>query len=292
MNRYRKLISTLAMVLVISAIILAGIPRKVQAEPINVTTTNDELDGFPGNGTCSLREAITNANNDDKGQDDCLSGLGRKVIVLNDWLFTLTRGGARLEDLNQTGDLDITGQLTIIGAGVTETIIPAGTASPLNGDCGNCIDRVFHILASADVTLRDLTVRYGQAPMGTETLSPESGGGIKNQGELTLNSTAVTYNHAGDAWDSDSGGGGFGGNGGGIQNMGSLTAINSWITHNHAGTGGDGFAGGYGGFGGYGGGILSGFEDTILLTNTVVRQNKAGHGGRGGVAASTAEAAS
>jgi hypothetical protein len=65
--------------------------------------------------------------------------------------------------------------------------------------------------------------------------------------------------------------------------MAALTAINSWITHNHAGSGGDSTAdGGIGGYGGYGGGIISGGDNTILLTGTVLRQNKAGSGGRGG----------
>ena len=255
--------------------------REVVADPISVTTPNDELDGLSGNGWCSLREAIENANNDDKGQDDCASGAGTNLILLPDFLFTLNRDGARLEDGNQTGDLDITGELTILGVGINETIIQAGTSSPLGGTCADCYDRVFHVLPGAELTLRDLTVRHGQAPVATDSQSAESGGGIKNQGELTLNGVNLTYNHAGNGLEGKTGTLGFGGQGGGIYNLGTLTTISSLITNNHAGSGSDIYlpTGGHGGFGGYGGGIYSGGDSSVFLTGTLVKLNRAGNGG-------------
>lgn len=54
----------------------------VPAATIVVETEADELDGSPGNGDCSLREAITNANNDNGAQADCAAGSGADTITL------------------------------------------------------------------------------------------------------------------------------------------------------------------------------------------------------------------
>ncbi len=87
---------------------------RVCAANLYVNTANDELDGMDGNGYCSLREAIMNANNDDQGQGDCIEGDGADVIFLLSETYTLTKAGSN-EDANATGDLDIYGPLTING---------------------------------------------------------------------------------------------------------------------------------------------------------------------------------
>ena len=66
------------------------------------------------------------------------------------------------------------------------------------------------------VTLDHLTIQNGHA---------RAGGGIVNNGTLTLNATTVSDNQADDQ-------------GGGIFNTGTLTLINSGIRHNQAGAGG------------------------------------------------------
>jgi len=249
-----------------------------------VLTVTDAADNLTTNGLCSLREAIDNANNDNQAHTDCLQGSGQDVIYLPDWLFTLQINGPRVEDGNQSGDFDITDDLVIIGLGPLVSIVQGGTSSPL-GSCADCIDRVFHI-HDAEVSFRNMTIRYGHAPDGDSSFANgEYGGGIRNEGSLTLVNTFVTHNKAGDGYDNPTGSGGFPGNGGGIYNQGTLTAINSRITNNHAGDGGDGGdvgSAGYGQFGGYGGGIYSGGETFVSLTNTVVSENRAGDGGDGG----------
>jgi len=267
-------------IIVIVAISLAMFaliyPKAAYAADI---TVSDAGEGVSGDGNCSLREAIHNANNDNGAETDCATGSGADRLILYDWLYTLAKNGVRIEDNNLTGDLDIKGDLTIVGVNPATTIIQAGTTAP--DSCGDCYDRVFHIFSGFSVTMTRVTIRHGRAEDGTSTLSGESGGGIKNQGNLHLINAIVTKNHAGNGYNSSILMGGFGGNGGGIQNLGTLTAINSRITHNHAGDGGSGWDGVNGGFGGYGGGVYSGGDSVVSLTNTLVADNRAGDGGAG-----------
>ncbi len=98
-----------------------------------VTTTAD-------GGLGSLRDAITLAN----------ANPGPDTINVPAGTYTLTIAGAS-EDLNATGDLDVTGPTTFIGAGSGSTIIDA-----------NGIDRVMDLLGGP-VTLQSLTVTNGSA---------------------------------------------------------------------------------------------------------------------------------
>lgn len=78
---------------------------------------------------CSLRGAIIAAN---------ANGVGADTINLPAGTYTLTLAGIN-EDLGATGDLDITSNITIAGAGAASTIIQAGTTN------ANGIDRVFDL---------------------------------------------------------------------------------------------------------------------------------------------------
>jgi len=71
-----------------------------------VTKTTDTNDGVCSLGDCSLREAVLNAN----------SCPGSHIINLPAGGYALTIDGDN-EDLGETGDLDITDDLTIIGTG-------------------------------------------------------------------------------------------------------------------------------------------------------------------------------
>jgi CSLREA domain-containing protein len=142
---------------------------------ITVDTTADEtlMDGH-----CSLRQAILAANLD-TAVDACPAGHGHDVILLPAGTYTLTISGVG-ENGTLTGDLDITDDLTVSGSGAANTAINA-----------NGVDRVFHILSTADVTLMGLTVRGGQ-----ETVS--GGGGLYHSGSsLTLAGVVVANNTTG-----------------------------------------------------------------------------------------------
>jgi len=109
-----------------------------QATTFLVTKTADTEDGAC-NADCSLREAIIAANAN-PGPDD---------ITLPAGVYTLSIGGTG-ENAAATGDLDITGNTVINGAGEGTSVIDGGD-----------LDRVIHILGGP-VTFNTLTFRTGQ----------------------------------------------------------------------------------------------------------------------------------
>ena len=251
---------------------------------IVVDTNLDELDGKAGNGNCSLREAIANANNDDQVQVDCLAGSGKDVITLPEGTYTLTRVGAG-EDGNTTGDLDIADDLQINGSG-KNTRIQAGTTSPAGGRCEDCVDRVIDIQSGVVVEINNITIQHGLTQDGVEGVdwgNGEFGGGIRNSGDLTLNSCTVRYNRTGNGVTDTTDLGGTGGLGGGIYTDNGTLELNfSHVKYNLTGNGGPGERGENGGTGGWGGGIqVMGYTD-MTMTNSSISFNTTGNGGLGG----------
>ncbi len=145
-----------------------------QAAVIVVNTTLDALDD--GDGDCSLREAIFNANDDAATFLNCTAGSGDDVITLPAGTFNLTLGAD--DDVNLVGDLDIDGNVTIQGAGDDTTIDPS--AMP---------DRAFDIL-SGTVTLEDLVLAGGNGGIDDE------GGAIRAATPLTLRNVLAADNAA------------------------------------------------------------------------------------------------
>lgn len=142
--------------------------------------------------------------------------------------------------------------VTIRGLGADNTIVQAHT------EAGSATDRVFHVKNAATVTIKGMTIRHGYP-----SVPPHAGGGIWNQGTLTLEDSIVSSNTAAD--------------GGGIWNQGTLTATNCTIKHNVA----DGIAPpGY--ECGSGGGINNGGGGTLTLINSTVSNNEA-EGKAGGI---------
>ncbi len=152
-----------------------------------------------GNGVCTLRAAIREANALD----------GSDTISVPAGTFTLTLSGLQ----STGGDLDVSssgGDLTIVGAGANATVIAA--ASNLN-------ERVFDISSGINVSIFGLTVRDGRA-------INVPGGGIYNKGVLTLSHVEIRDNSAVRTSLELSG------DGGGIRNTGTLTIFNSTIANN------------------------------------------------------------
>ncbi|MEJ2447288.1 MAG: CSLREA domain-containing protein, partial [Anaerolineales bacterium] len=183
-----------------SAILFASCtPTPVCTSVYNVTKTADTNDMVCSSGDCSLREAVSNAN----------ACPGSQTINLPAGGYTLTIDGDD-EDLNQTGDLDITDDLVIIGSG----------APSINGG----IERAFHIHNGVTAQFEGLWLADGNAILG---------GGLINEGELTLISFTCNYNSVaippggmGDA------------RGGCIFNTSSLTVQGGHFLANTAGFGG------------------------------------------------------
>ena len=170
---------------------------------ITVTTAQDELNE---DGDCSLREAIQ-ASNSDGAIDACPAGNGNDTIHLPAATYTLTLEGNG-EDGNQTGDLDILGTVVLSGAEIASTIIDGGE-----------IDRVAHVHAGARVIVKQVSIVNGRAPEGVfneeQAEGGADGGGILNEGTLSLINVEVRNNLAGQGGMgykfSDNG---YGGNGG------------------------------------------------------------------------------
>jgi CSLREA domain-containing protein len=247
--------------------------------PWTVTTSEDELNN---DGDCSLREAIYAANTNQR-IDQCPAS---SVIVLPAGVFTLTLPASSTEDNSTVGDLDITGVLSIHGAGVGNTIIN-----------GNGIDRVFQIHPNSQVTITNLTITNGRTPNGRDGVAEqepggdaEPGGGIANAGTLTLIDSAIINNSTGRGGNGapgllgpiplGGGAGGHSGNGGGIYNEGILYVYRSTIENNQTETGG--FPGGprrCSGLPGTGGGIYNANGAHALFVDSAVQNNHTVMGG-------------
>jgi CSLREA domain-containing protein len=210
---------------------------------ISVNTTEDEINT---DGDCSLREAIQAANTD-MAVDACPAGSGADTITLPTGTYILSLAGPD-EDLNLSGDLDISAPLTLNGHAAADTIIDA-----------NHLDRVLQVLSGATVTLANLTLRNGKV---LDQTSHNHGGGIYNGGMLTLDHVIVSANLANQ---SDSGP--KQARGGGIYNNGTLVMTHSALQNNaasHTTAWLDA---------GQGGGLYNAVGASATLTDTTVSSN-------------------
>ncbi|MGB0120201.1 MAG: choice-of-anchor Q domain-containing protein [Solirubrobacterales bacterium] len=230
--------------LAMTALFVAFVAAPVAgAATISVTTVNDELGGNPA--ACSLREAISSANTN-SATGGCTAGLGADVIQLPAGEYKIVRPGGG-EDLNSTGDFDITGSESV-------TIEPSGPSEKVRVD-GNGLDRVFDQLGTSTLQIKNLTVTGGQTPV------IEDGGGVRNggAGTLTLDGVTVSDNQATVS-------------GGGLAVYAGVTIVNSTITDNRS-------AGDGGGIYAAGGTALTVRSSTITGNEADFDANESGNGG-------------
>ncbi|MEA2353649.1 MAG: hypothetical protein QOJ14_2063 [Thermoleophilaceae bacterium] len=285
-----------------AAVTLAfALPGPASAATINVTTTADAI----GGSGCSLREAISAANDNTTGPGlDCTAGEDNPVtdtimIPASPNHYKITLPGS--DGSNAAGDFDVFTKAVFIGGGQGNTVID-----------GNGIDRVFELQNGSEfVEFRDLTIQGGRAKNGSAGAaggdqsalsgSPstgltggvgDSGGGIRNATALTLTRVTLVDNRAGNGGDGGAGGaggsagggaagassggtGGTGGTGGAIATFGSnpVNIVDSTLTDNFAGAGGTGGAGGVGG---------TGATAAAGGTGAVSQGGQGGFGGGGG----------
>jgi CSLREA domain-containing protein len=234
------------------ALLMLAAPA-ARAAVFAVTKTADTLDGACDL-DCSLREAIVAAN----------ATPGADTILLGPGTYTLTRAGAD-EEAAATGDLDVTDDLAVVGAGASSTVIDGGG-----------IDRIFDIAADHHVDLLGMTLRNGRAV---------GGGAIRNFGHLTIAKSTLTGN-ATTAF-------GFGG---AILSDGqaSLVVTDSAIANNTADGGGGGLAlgaaestlrnvtiSGNRSVTDFGGGLYVFSDGKATLSNATITGNRAARGGGG-----------
>ena len=254
-----------------------GAPPAAADSTIRVNTTLDETQA--GNGTCSLREATLYANG--TAEPDCAPAApsGTTTIDVPAGVYILVGG-----------PLSLSGNASFSGAGAATTTISGGGVS-----------QVLAVFSGARVSVSGVAVTGGQSGAACSgnmcvglglPVFGFPGGGIVNNGTLSLTGVIVSGNHTGagatNPTCSDNHGGctaGDGGDGGGISNAGTLTIAASTITGNSTGQGGAGNAGlpagggGGSGDGGSGGGISN--TGTLTITNSTIAGNTTGAGGDG-----------
>ena len=173
---FKQIAARISLALVLSIAGFFATPAGlVQAASIYVTTTADDY----GTGvTCSLREAITAANND-AAFGGCSAGSGADTIFVQAGTYTLTRtnSGGINEDENAFGDLDINANLTITGAGSGSTIIQAGFSA------GTGIDKVLAVnpycINPVNAVIDGVTIRYGRNTQASGSVDfSQTGGGL------------------------------------------------------------------------------------------------------------------
>ena len=215
-----------------------------------VDSTADAVDSTPGDGVCAtagavctLRAAIQETN--------ALPGPNKIFVPAGKYALTIPGNG---EEAAATGDLDITDDLTIGGAGAPVTYLDASVMG----------DRVFHVMSGTTVEFASVTIAGGIELLG---------GGILNEGTLTLDWSTVQFNtgpvSGGGIYNASSGtltvslstvwDNGTSALGGGIYNDGMLSVANSTISANFADVDG--------------GGIYNDSFGTVNLNNVTITKN-------------------
>ena len=180
--KYRRYAFAILMGVVLTATLLAILLGSAAARPAAGTTISPNIftDELNTDGDCSLREAIQSANTD-TAVSGCAAGSGADTILLAAGTYVLGLTG-KGEDDNARGDLDITSDITILGAGAKATTIDAKAK-----------DRVFDVQSGTTVEINGVTITGGDTGGG----SPDVGGGIYVlSATLTLKDSVVSDNTA------------------------------------------------------------------------------------------------
>lgn len=219
-----------ALVLTVFAFIgLMPIWAQTPGVTFTVNSQVDAVDVNPGDGVCATEEgactlrAAIQETNALPGADTIEAPAGTYVLTIP----------GKFEDESATGDLDVVDDLTIMGAGMDETIIdgnqldrvldlrcPGGDPYPMVGvEMGDCSG---WSQGELQVVISGVTVQHGD----TGSNNGDGGGGINAQTtRLTIIDSLLSNNYAD--------------NGGGIyQYNGTVTIVNSELSDNDARTGG------------------------------------------------------
>ena len=193
---------------------------------------------------CSLNDAIISANSN-TASGGCIAGdlAGTDEIILPaSTVFSVSTPAAVYQTSLGISALPIiSSDISIQGNGST---IQRTSADPF---------RVIYVDVNGVLALTSITITGGNASGAGPSYNFNYGGGIRNLGSLTLDSSTVSGSTALRR-------------GGGIHNRGSLTINNSEISTNTA-------------LGQGGGGVSNGNGGSLLIQNSSVSMNTAGIGG-------------
>ena len=256
------------------AAVLASLVAFAPAHAAPVFTVDDASDApdsavgdgvcATAQGTCTLRAAVQEADSTPGAEVVLPKGLGPFKLTIPSGAEGDSTSGVKVD--GAAGDLDVSGSVTVIGAGVSESVIDGGGAV-----------RVFDVHYGGTLNLKGVDLTHGKADYDGATTHIH-GGAIHNHGTLHVANSAINDSSAtATGW----GGGGItnaGGatatlenvtvarnetalEGGGIENKGTMSITNATVTDNRA----PAFRGG---------GIWA--NNTTNVTNSIVAQNNFG----------------
>ena len=247
-----RLFSRALSVFILLAMIGAALPGSARAAA--TITVNSAADTLGTDGYCTLREAITNANNNVGYYPDCMAGSGNDTIV-----FASSLGTATITLTSALPNITDSAGLTIDGSNRI-------TLS------GNDSVRVLYVYSGASLSLQNISVTHGKS---------DSGGGLYSLGasNVTIANSIFAKNNA-----TNSGGAvlnnagtitiahstfrdnGAGTNAGGVLNIsGTLVIANSTFANNSASSAG--------------GGVENNSSTAIILNSTFSGNSAASMGG-------------
>src|SRR5829696_6243796 len=208
----RRPLIRLLVVVALASMSLLSAPQALAVE-IQVEVLFDSLAQPPAplSNVCTLRKAVNNASDNSATYPQCQAGEGGgivdTIVFLVPGTITFSLGGPP-EDGGESGDLDVTDNLTIIGHPDGTTINAA--------DLG----RVFHVHPGVTLTLVNIHITNGNENAG--------GGGVYVEPGATLNLNGVTVSSSHT----------LAGDGGGIfASDATINITNTTVTANHNQTG-------------------------------------------------------
>ena len=196
-----------ALALSLPLLLTGALLRTVHAAGIVVTSLADTM---ATDGQCTLREAITNANDNAATHADCAAGAGADAITFA-MSGTITVTSVPPEIIDPSG-------LTMSGAGRSVT---------LNGS--NSF-QLFRVGPGATLNLDSITLTQGFAGAANQLLGGDQGGAIRNDGGIvTITNTTISRSRASSISNPL---------GGAVFNGGTMTIAASTLSENDGGRAG------------------------------------------------------
>lgn len=131
---------------------------------VDIAADNSNLSSLHNNGTCSLREAIQNANSNNNAYTDCEAGAGADVITFNG-VSSITL----VDDISVISDIQIQGTVTLSGGNIT---------------------RIFTVGSAGILRLVDVTLQNGKDASGGAILQNAVSSTIECSGSTFKNNKA------------------------------------------------------------------------------------------------------
>lgn len=169
------------------------------AADIEVNTSSDgslaSLNGG-GSGTCSLREAIQNANNNNAGYPDCDAGSGNDRIIFNG-VSTITLSNAALAgSISINSDITIQGDIIISGGNATNIFVVSSSNGALHLDQVT-LQNGFTEGAGGAILQNSSSLVDCKDSIFKNNVAEGVGGAISSDGTLDIDSCSFENNSAG-----------------------------------------------------------------------------------------------